>query len=62
MRAECLISGCFRNIQTDDGFEPLTLLVDEADSGDGSAADLSGEFCDIVKDILGRRIKDAHLT
>ena len=39
------------------GFEPLAVLVDEGDEGDGGVADLGGELNEFVVVLLGEGVE-----
>jgi len=60
--AEAFGSGCFTEIDADSGFEPLAVLIDEGDDGDGGLADERGERRDVVKLRLGERVEDGVAT
>src|SRR5262249_15159454 len=53
--------GCCRG-QSVFGFEPATIIIDEDDIGDGSAATLCRQFGDFVIGDLRRSIEDATRT
>ena len=40
------------------GLEPDTVMIDDADDGDGNVKDTRGDRRDIVKRPIGRRVED----
>jgi len=46
------------DVPTDPRFEPLGVLVNEADESDGCTADISGEMRNIVEAFFGRSTDD----
>src|SRR5581483_9529050 len=61
VRAEGNFAGGFLGGDADLGLEPLTVLVHEADHGNGSFADAGGELGEVVEDLFGDGIHDVIL-
>lgn len=47
-----------RYLKPDLGFEPLTVLINQGNQGNGNVANLGGQPRDLVKAIIGGGIKD----
>lgn len=53
--------GDFVGFETDASFEPMSEAVSETDPDDGSGADLTGQFGELVEILFRRRTEDAIL-
>jgi hypothetical protein len=60
--AEGGITTGFRRLETDPGFEPLTIGINQTDQGDRCMADECGQRRDVVIGLLGCRIENSLLS
>jgi hypothetical protein len=55
--AEGDLTRCLQSVQTDDGLEPLPVLVDQGDSGNRDTADMGCQPHKVIEFFLGRRVQ-----
>ncbi|WP_377031685.1 hypothetical protein [Microvirga arabica] len=61
MIADRVFPGCLRELHASPGFEPLPMLVEEGDTGDGRIADLSCQLRDVVELNIRCRIQNVEV-
>jgi hypothetical protein len=62
VRAEGRLARRLGDVQPDARLEPLAVVIDEADQGDGRLAELRREARDVVERLLGLRVEHAALA
>lgn len=61
MAAKCKLAGCFPNLKSMTGLEPLPFIVDQADEGNGCPADLGRKLSQFVVVPFGQGIENVVL-